>query len=120
MSIYTTFCNSEELTLNFYFPQPGTVDLSQCLYPVEMFFAGIHTDYLINKLDDENCELKQPIQCEEDSLRSETFQKYTHSDITQQKELFEGVFQSLTDEKVLCVSQVSDTTDPKHYVDSLN
>ncbi|XP_056006285.1 uncharacterized protein LOC125652595 isoform X3 [Ostrea edulis] len=81
---------------------------------------GIHTDYLINKLDDENCELKQPIQCEEDSLRSETFQKYTHSDITQQKELFEGVFQSLTDEKVLCVSQVSDTTDPKHYVDSLN
>lgn len=77
-------------------------------------------NYILNKLNNEDTQPKQPVQCEEDTLRSHTFQKYLYSDVTHQKEvLCEQGFHSLTNEKLLCpVRCVSDKTDPKYCMDS--
>uniref|UniRef100_K1R7Z4 Uncharacterized protein n=1 Tax=Magallana gigas TaxID=29159 RepID=K1R7Z4_MAGGI len=77
-------------------------------------------NYIINKLNNEDTQPKQPVQCEEDTLGSHTVQKYLYSDVTHQKEvLCEQGFHSLTNEKSLCpVRCVSDKTDPKYCTDS--
>ncbi|XP_061197365.1 uncharacterized protein LOC133205543 isoform X2 [Saccostrea echinata] len=77
-------------------------------------------DYILNKLNEDNCEVKQPVQCEEETLNSQTSQKFPHSDFTHQKELCDQVFQSLTDEKLLCSTQISDKTDLKTHIDSFH
>uniref|UniRef100_A0A8W8K0U0 Uncharacterized protein n=1 Tax=Magallana gigas TaxID=29159 RepID=A0A8W8K0U0_MAGGI len=77
-------------------------------------------NYFINKLNNEDTQPKQPVQCEEDTLGSHTVQKYLYSDVTHQKEvLCEQGFHSLTNEKSLCPLRcVSDKTDPKYCTDS--
>lgn len=77
-------------------------------------------NYIINKLNNEDTQPKQPVQCEEDTLGSHTVQKYLYSDVTHQKEvLCEQGFHSLTNEKSLCPLRcVSDKTDPKYCTDS--
>ncbi|XP_052718504.1 uncharacterized protein LOC128190472 isoform X2 [Crassostrea angulata] len=77
-------------------------------------------NYIINKLNNEDTQPKQPVQCEEDTLGSHTVQKYLYSDVTHQKEvLCEQGFHSLTNEKSLCpVRCVSDKTDPKYCTNS--
>lgn len=77
-------------------------------------------NYILDKLNDDDTQIKQPVQCEEDTLRSHTFQKYFYSDVTHQKEILcEGGFHSLTDEKLLRPARyMSDRTDPKYCTDS--
>lgn len=76
-------------------------------------------DYLLNKLNVDNSEVKQPVQCEEEALSSQTSQKLPHSDFTHQKEMCDWGLQSLTEEKLLCSTQISDKTHLKHHIDSL-
>ena len=62
--------------------------------------------------------MKQPVQCEEDTLTSQTNQKLPHSDVTHRKEVADVY--SLTDEKVLCAGEIMmESTSPKYYVNWL-
>lgn len=62
--------------------------------------------------------MKQPVQCEEDTLTSQTNQKLPHSDVTHRKEVADVY--SLTDEKVLCAGNIMmESTSPKYYVNWL-
>lgn len=74
--------------------------------------------YIICKLTDADSEVKQPVQCEEDTLTSQTNQKLPHSDVTHRKEVADVY--SLTDEKVLCAGEIMmESTSPKYYVNWL-
>lgn len=74
--------------------------------------------YIICKLTDADSEVKQPVQCEEDTLTSQTNQKLPHSDVTHRKEVADVY--SLTDEKVLCAGNIMmESTSPKYYVNWL-
>lgn len=81
-----------------------------------MLFEFTGVNYILNKLNHENTKPKQLVHCEEDSLRSQTLQKYLHGDVTHQNEvLYERGFQSLSNEKLLCpVRYMSDKTDSKY------
>nr|XP_022335645.1 uncharacterized protein LOC111132174 [Crassostrea virginica] len=90
---------------------------SSCLDPskVDTMEKSEGISYIICKLTDADSEVKQPVQCEEDTLTSQTNQKLPHSDVTHRKEVADVY--SLTDEKVLCAGNIMmESTSPKYYV----
>lgn len=87
--------------------------LCQLTVTFSINWTGI--SYIICKLTDADSEVKQPVQCEEDTLTSQTNQKLPHSDVTHRKEVADVY--SLTDEKVLCAGNIMmESTSPKYYV----